>query len=406
MVKASCTTVVRFLTKPPVRMTYPAGIFDMNTAYVGTDRKAPYVYYEPGKTYYVLNKETTVKGINPAADYAANGKNASWIPFENFKAIFVEIFMALFAKLGGAVFWGDYMFSQLGVDANGNATADYQNFDGLATKAFIPNFYVNFRTGKVFARDVEITGIINAIQGTFSNVTIQSGAIAGFSIAGNGLTNRDKEGKFINDAYVIFRNDNYNSFAGIGGNILPPSLGGRAVALFENHDKKNKGIGGFNCAMIVSAQEANMNTAIQMNGGCISGLAYKAISVSSSKTLTRDVVSVACLNTGGISITLPDMDVFDDGHVIKIKRLNGVDKDNAVRIYAGYGYHDILNETSKEYVRTKKQTCIRADAMSVYALDPRILPSVGDAIELVYHRDVHIGAYYGCWVEYKHPRDW
>lgn len=167
MVKASCTTVVRFLTKPPVRMTYPAGIFDMNTAYVGTDRKAPYVYYEPGKTYYVLNKETAVKGINPAADYAANGKNASWIPFENFKAIFVEIFMALFAKLGGAVFWGDYMFSQLGVDANGNATADYQNFDGLATKAFIPNFYVNFRTGKVFARDVEITGIINAVGGIF-----------------------------------------------------------------------------------------------------------------------------------------------------------------------------------------------------------------------------------------------
>lgn len=100
------------------------------------------------------------------------------------------------------------------------------------------------------------------------------------------------------------------------------------------------------------------------------------------------------------------MDVFDDGHVIKIKRLKGVDKDNAVRIYAGFGYHDILDETSKEYVRTKKQTCIRADATSVYALDPRILPSVGDAIELVYHRDVHYGTYSGCWVEYKHPRDW
>lgn len=167
MVKASCTTVVKFITKAPVRLTYPAGIFDMNTAYVGTDRKAPYVYYEAGKTYYVLNKETTVKGINPATDYAANGKQASWIPFENFKAIFVEIFMALFARLGSAVFWGDYMFSQHGVDANGNATADYQNFDGLATKAFTPNFYVNFRTGKVYARDVEITGIVNAIGGLF-----------------------------------------------------------------------------------------------------------------------------------------------------------------------------------------------------------------------------------------------
>lgn len=100
------------------------------------------------------------------------------------------------------------------------------------------------------------------------------------------------------------------------------------------------------------------------------------------------------------------MDVCDDGHVIKIKRLNGVTKDDTVKIYAGNGYHNIWDETSRKYVLTKKQTFIRSDATNIFAIDPRILSSVGDAIELVYHRDILFETHRGCWVEYKHPREW
>lgn len=282
--------------------------------------------------------------------------------------------------------------------SNATIQADRINFLG---KTVINGKFVVDEEG-----NVTMNGL-TANNGIFyGTINADSGRIGGFSISGNGLTNSNEDGRFINDAYVIFRNDDHNCFAGIGGNILPASSGARGVARFENHDENDWWGLGHNYAMVVSAKGANKNTAIHMDGGCISGLAYKTINVSSSITLKKDVVSVACLNTGIISITLPDMDVCDDGHVIKIKRLNGVTKDDTVKIYAGNGYHNIWDETSRKYVLTKKQTFIRSDATNIFAIDPRILSSVGDAIELVYHRDILFEAHRGCWVEYKHPRDW
>ncbi len=67
---------------------------------------------------------------------------------------------------------------------------------------------------------------------TVKNMTVTEGSkIAGLKISGNALTN---EG-FNNDAYIVMRNDNNKTFAGLGGAILPASLGGvQAVARFEN----------------------------------------------------------------------------------------------------------------------------------------------------------------------------
>ena len=246
-----------------------------------------------------------------------------------------------------------------------------------------------------------------ANNGIFNGtVNANNGTIAGFSISGNGISNVDSSGKYTNDAYVIFRNDTHDCFAGIGGNVLPASSGARGVARFENHDKSDWWGLGHNYAMIVSARGAANNTAIQINGGCISGLSYKTKSISTTTTLDKSTVSVVCINKETINIYLPEMDIYDDGHVIRIKRLNGATTDDKVRIYAGYGYHQILNETSKEYVRTRKKTYIYANGGDTFAENPRIISSVGDAIELVYHRDIYNGTQYGCWVEYKHPRDW
>ena len=67
-----------------------------------------------------MNKVATVKGLNPADDYAKNGNNATWIPFENYKAVFTEILMAEFAKLASAVFWGIICFLNMEEIAKGN----------------------------------------------------------------------------------------------------------------------------------------------------------------------------------------------------------------------------------------------------------------------------------------------
>ena len=104
------------------RLPFPSGAFDLSTVYTCTDDITPIVYYEAGKTYYTMRKNGNSVGIDPAEDYASNGSDSTWIPFENYKAIFTEILMANWAKLASAVFYGDYMFSQHGVDSNGNDT--------------------------------------------------------------------------------------------------------------------------------------------------------------------------------------------------------------------------------------------------------------------------------------------
>lgn len=142
------------------RMPFPAGIWDANTTYTATDNIAPIVYHEQGRTYYVMNKTTSVIGLNPGDDYAQNGTNATWIPFENYKAIFTDILMANFAKLAGAVFYGDYMFSQHGKDGNGKYTDNYKDFNPTSPDkgSFVPNYCLNTRTGNMRLSDVTATG--------------------------------------------------------------------------------------------------------------------------------------------------------------------------------------------------------------------------------------------------------
>ena len=115
---------------------------------------------------------------------------------------------------------------------------------------------------------VDADGNVTANAGTFNNITVQSGTIAGFKVSGTGLTNDP----FTNDAYVIFRNDSRKAFAGIGGNVLPAASGLRAVARFENEDQNNYWGLGANYAMILSAKNADRNYAYAGSGhGVLNG---------------------------------------------------------------------------------------------------------------------------------------
>ncbi|WP_029328188.1 hypothetical protein [Bacteroides sp. 14(A)] len=148
------------------QLPYPAGEYDLHTDYICTDMVAPYVLYNG--IYYVMNQITTWIGHgvpsninNPQKDYAVNGTKATWIPFESYKAIYVEILMANFAKLASAVFSGDYMFSQQGVDADGNSTSNYKEF---YMGTFTPNLLLDFAIGLFKGNNVEVNG------GVFKNI--------------------------------------------------------------------------------------------------------------------------------------------------------------------------------------------------------------------------------------------
>lgn len=132
---------------------------------------------------------------------------------------------------------------------------------------------------------------ITCNQGNFKDVTVSgtvnatSGEIGGFKISGNGLTNNGMN----NDSYIIFRNDNVNCFAGIGGNVLPGSTGLRAVARFENEDKTDQWLLGRNIAMLLSAKNGTFNFAFTGTGngilnGAISGYAVETKEANKQNT--------------------------------------------------------------------------------------------------------------------------
>ena len=129
-------------------------------------------------------------------------------------------------------------------------------------------------------------GVVTCKTGNFTNVTIESGKIAGFKISGTGLTNNP----FTNDAYIIFRNDTHKTFAGIGGNVLPISSGARAVARFENEDTQDWWSLGANYAMILSAKNGERNYAFAGSGngllnGWIDGFTFFKVSPTTANTI-------------------------------------------------------------------------------------------------------------------------
>lgn len=202
---ASKTGQVRYnvpgATGPIGPLVYPAGEYNATTKYIRTALSAPMVL-DDGQ-YYVLNKEGAFTGIRPKDDYAANGSNATWVLMEYVKYAFVEVLMANFAKLASAVFYGDVMMSQQGVDADGKESSNYQGYNtfrldpdtGESKRLFTPNLLFNFLTGAGhLARGNIEFGADGSVKAS-SNITAQSLKL-------KVIKNGDKlsTGCFINDA--------------------------------------------------------------------------------------------------------------------------------------------------------------------------------------------------------------
>lgn len=223
-------------------------------------------------------------------------------------------------------------------------------------------------------------------------VVATSGQIAGMKISGSGLTNAG----FDNDAYIVLRNDSYNTFVGIGYHVTPYESGTNAVARFTNGEIKN-GVNESNYAMVVGASGASTNVAIGISGGYIEGLRIKTSSLTAGGSqiyspvkISKGVHSVVLLGAGYYQ--LPAMDKNDDGYVLFIK--NGYD--GSVNIGTSSGVQ------AGGGAKTTFILCNRGDMVT----DLKIV-SHGDAMIFVYHRDMQDNnSHYGCWVQYKCPRDW
>lgn len=370
------------------------------------------------------------------------------------------------------------------VVANFDASGKPTSASGLVTTAYASQIYATKTTvdnvsGRVSTAEANISihstqislrvekdGIISAINQSSESVAIDAKKInlngvttinnsfrvdvdgttriGGFVVSGRGLTNRNEYNQFVDDAYIIIRNDDHKAFAGIGGNTLPASMGGaRAVARFQNHDDSDWFGIGFetNYAVIASARgAATNNVALQIEGGCISGMAYKTECIGldnvvqttapASKYVTLGKYTGSLYvstqfywkskssdtsyqaRTRDIYITLPEMQVYDDGHTIKIKR--GVNNSNYVYLSPGRSHWKELTGTGiydTDWTERTGTSYILYDNANYGTSSSKLrIDSEGDAMELVYHRDLIVTingvSYHGCWVQYKHPRAW
>lgn len=337
-----------------------------------------------------------------------------------------------------------------------------ENADYEATEDELRNLMAQFvvtHGGRAILNDVIVRGWVHAIGGVFRNITSPNGnfrldeagnlyvknkgRIGGLTLNGSGLTNVDEAGNFNDEAYIIIRNDLKKVFAGIGTQMLPASAGGlRALSRIENYMESDLYGIGANYGMIVGARGARENIAIALTGGSISGLALKTLDVgfeqvtsATDKTgdlrlsISREVGDVYVstqyywraksedgytTKTRNVYLTLPTMDVYDDGHIIKFRR--GTNSGGELHVIPG-GSRYIAAADGKAFgfEVSEGESFILSDhdtycyATEDGSKDFRLL-SEGDSCEFVYHRNlsVTIGekTYHGGWLQHKFPRNW
>ena len=287
-----------------------------------------------------------------------------------------------------------------------------RNVDGkIISSATIETMISNgISEASIRADQISLEGVVTANNyfkiNTDGSMHASAGQIAGMKIEGEGLTNQG----FDNDAYIILRNDSHKVFAGIGGNVLPASTGTRAVARFTN-EESSKYFGDVNYSVVCGAKGAVNNVALDMTlGGYVAGLRIKTTYMSSggstyatAKIIDKNVHSV--LLSGAGYYKLPKMEKWDDGYVIFIKRTTN---SGAVHLCSNVSV-TIDAVTAKDKVGT---SFIYYDSGS--GTTDLEIESLGDAMMLVYHRDMSFTVTEnnkekkcdGGWIQYKCPRDW
>lgn len=286
------------------------------------------------------------------------------------------------------------------------------NVDGkIISSATIETMISNgISEASIRADQISLEGVVTANKYFKINIDgsmhASAGQIAGLKIEGEGLTNQG----FDNDAYIILRNDSHKVFAGIGGNVLPASTGTRAVARFTN-EESSKYFGDVNYSVVCGAKGAVTNVALDMTlGGYVAGLRIKNAYMSSggstyrtAKDIDKNVHSVLLAGAGYYK--LPKMEKWDDGYVIFIKRTTN---SGAVHLCSNVSV-TIDSVTAKDKVGT---SFIYYDSGS--GTTDLEIESLGDAMMLVYHRDISFTVTEnnkekkceGGWIQYKCPRDW
>lgn len=272
-------------------------------------------------------------------------------------------------------------------------------------------------------------------------IVATSGKIGGLDISSHSIgldsydnSSNSNNGVYLSSEMICFNQKNRQAILGCWSNFgLPVTC--------RIRDSQDDVLAHIGLAVSVTGS-MDVNTAIEMGGGWLSGLNYKVemigynyITASKANetqpteynvSLDRSIVCVYAstqfywrtyanrndsskfeTKTRTVNITLPDMKHYDNGHVLMIKR--GPNNSSDVYLKPGASYKKKLNSDGYTYYEESGQTCILVDN-STYVTDKLIVDSEGDAMQLVYFRDLSVTInsvqYKGVWVQFKNPRTW
>lgn len=260
--------------------------------------------------------------VNPKT-YIANGTLPRvWAAYQNWPLLCTQMFLAQFAKIGSAVFMGDYMLSQYGKNAGGSVITDYRQFDpsklGQAGCPFTPRVYVDWKTGKVYMDYAQVAGTIDAKDGTIGGFEIHDGYIgaAGSGTFGELSINRN-----------FLRVGDSSCYAFIGAGLLSLFGLSEAAARLEN---KKTGSMRSNIGAYISVTGINRtgmdnsngvsygNHALYVPKGDICGFRLRTRRVNTSQTLSLMDSVILCVNSSNITLTLPSG--AEDGQMYFIRK--------------------------------------------------------------------------------------
>lgn len=190
------------------QIIYPEGIYNVNTVYQGTADKTPYVYDSNDANYYVLNIVGTWQGTLHSNESPSTDTSNSWIKLDAFEAIYAKVGIIANGLIGSAVFNGDYMFSQQGIDSSGQASTQYQNFNPETPTGgvFTPNILFNFRTGAGHMAAGKIRFYDNG-NASLADLSIENVYLSGNTIQEYAITNLTLDDTNIYSLNAIIRND-------------------------------------------------------------------------------------------------------------------------------------------------------------------------------------------------------
>lgn len=415
MALASATGTIPFLQKGKTGRTPKfMGVYSEDVTYTSDDYVAPLVlhviynvdgdpvsgikstdyYIVFGDNYAWTGKNETLKPWEEAAKQN-DDPTKRWSLFAGFSTIAAEIAFIRYGLLAGAVCCQDgdarngytyaKMFSQTGEDG----TTNYEKFDPSldaedVKQMWRPQLSLDFKKGKLYAKQ----GIVGGWQIEKDSLSSQSGET---------YTTR------LSPSEVFFQDEEKKRVVSLGANSF---YGYEYLGQFLDNRQR---YGAAATGIMVGLTETTDATAIQMTGGCVSGLALKTEIMSSSGTIGRSSNVVLLVNTNTITVTLPTMQICDEGHVVVVRRLTGAQSDSKVKIDAGYC--EYLTQSGMTNVLNTGGRCCFHVYDQTPEFKPYVLESVSDGCMFVFTRVfdpiTNNGVkYYGRWIMLKFPRDW